>query len=79
RTTMTVLERVRELLIKNSPMAICDDCIKEMLGLSIREHANHKTRQLASMTRALSMLDVSQNQKLGGDSEPFTGRKKGRP
>ena len=55
---MTVLERVRELLIKNSPMAICDDCIKDMLGLSIREHANHKTRQLASMPKFDRRMDV---------------------
>ncbi len=44
---MTVLERVRELLIQNSPMAFCDDCIAERLGLSVRQHANHKTRELA--------------------------------
>jgi hypothetical protein len=55
---MTVLERVRELLIKNSPMAICDDCIKEMLGLSIREHANQKTQQLASMPKFDRRKDV---------------------
>ena len=48
---MTVLERVREFLIKNSPMAICDDCIAEKLDLSIRQHANHKTRELASMPK----------------------------
>ena len=47
---MTVLEQVREFLIKNSPMAICDDCIAEKLGLNIRQHANHKTRQLAVMS-----------------------------
>ena len=55
---MTVLERVREFLIKNSPMAICDDCIAEGLGLSVRQHANHKTRQLAVMPKFDRRTDI---------------------
>lgn len=45
---MTVLDDVRELVLRISPQAICDDCITERLNLSVRQHANHKTRELAS-------------------------------
>ncbi len=45
----TVLERVSEFIVQRSPKAICDDCIADKLKLSIRQHANHKTRELASM------------------------------
>ena len=44
---MTVLDDVRALVLRLSPQAICDDCIAERLGLSVRQHANHKTRELA--------------------------------
>ena len=44
---MTVLENVRELIEGMAPAAICDDCIKDRLQLSVRQHANHKTRELA--------------------------------
>jgi hypothetical protein len=30
-----------------SPKALCDDCITAILGLTIRQHANQKTRELA--------------------------------
>jgi len=43
----TVLEKVRNLVERLAPVAICDDCIAEQLTLSIRQHANHKTRELA--------------------------------
>lgn len=44
---VTVIERVKALLQEKAPQAICDDCITSDLGLSIRQHANHKTRELA--------------------------------
>jgi hypothetical protein len=44
---MTVLDAVRALIVRLSPQAICDDCIADRLELSIRQHANHKTRELA--------------------------------
>lgn len=44
---MTVVDQVRKLICRLSPEAICDDCIAEKLGLSVRQHANHKTRELA--------------------------------
>lgn len=44
---MTVLDQVRALIERLSPNPICDDCISEKLGLSVRQHANHKTRELA--------------------------------
>lgn len=43
----TVLNRVRALIERLSPAPICDDCIAERLALSVRQHANHKTRELA--------------------------------
>ena len=46
---MTVLEDVSKFLIKRAPAPICDDCITTRLGLSRRQHANHKTRELAKM------------------------------
>jgi len=42
----TVLDEVRALVSRLSPKAACDDCISERLGLSVRQHANHKTREL---------------------------------
>ncbi len=44
---MTVLDDVRALITRLAPEPICDDCITERLRLSIRQHANHKTRELA--------------------------------
>ncbi len=44
---MTVLDDVDQLIKRLSPHAICDDCIAEKLNLTVRQHANHKTRQLA--------------------------------
>lgn len=41
------MDRVRGLIERLSPEPICDDCITERLGLSVRQHANHKTRELA--------------------------------
>ncbi len=43
----TVLDKVRALIERLSPASICDDCIAEKLSLSERQHANHKTRELA--------------------------------
>ncbi|MDT9599882.1 hypothetical protein RQX22_13050 [Sphingosinicella sp. GR2756] len=44
---MSVLENVRAFVTRISPEAVCDDCISEKLGLTVRQHANHKTRELA--------------------------------
>lgn len=44
---MTVLDEVRALVTRLSPEAVCDDCIADRLGLSVRQHANHKARELA--------------------------------
>lgn len=44
---VTVLEDVAALIARLSPQAICDDCIAERLDLSVRQHANQKTRELA--------------------------------
>lgn len=44
---MTVLDDVRRFIARLAPGAVCDDCIAERLGLSLRQHANHKTRELA--------------------------------
>jgi uncharacterized protein YaaQ len=44
---MTVLEEVRAFVTRLSPDPVCDDCIADRLQLSPRQHANHKTRELA--------------------------------
>jgi len=44
---VTVVDDVRALILRLSPQAVCDDCIADRLGLSVRQHANHKTRELA--------------------------------
>jgi hypothetical protein len=48
---MTVLDNVRNLIARLAPQAVCDDCIADRLGLSVRQHANHKTRELAGSGR----------------------------
>ena len=45
---MTVFDDVRALIDRLAPEPICDDRVAERLGLSVRQHANHKTRELAS-------------------------------
>lgn len=44
---MTALDKVRALVDSISPKCICDDCITTRLNFSIRQHVNHKTRELA--------------------------------
>ena len=44
---VTVLDQVRALIERLAPEPICDDCVAEKLDLSVRQHANHKTRELA--------------------------------
>lgn len=44
---MTILEDVSNLIRRCAPAAICDDCIADDLKLSVRQHANHKTNELA--------------------------------
>jgi hypothetical protein len=46
---MTVRDDVAALVRHVFPCAICDDCITEELGLTVRQHANHKTRELARL------------------------------
>ncbi|WP_239025788.1 hypothetical protein [Sphingomonas paeninsulae] len=46
-TTMAVLDDVERFVVRLSPEPVCDDCIAEKLDLSVRQHANHKTRELA--------------------------------
>lgn len=44
---MTVLDDVATLVMRLAPHGICDDCIADKLNLTVRQHANHKTRELA--------------------------------
>jgi hypothetical protein len=44
---MVVLDEVKALIVRLSPQAVCDDCIAERLNLSVRQHANHQTRELS--------------------------------
>lgn len=43
----TVLDRMRGLIERLAPEPVCDDCITEQLGPTVRQHANHKSRELA--------------------------------
>jgi hypothetical protein len=55
---MTVLENVENLIIRSSPNALCDDCIADQLRLSVRQHANHKTRELSKSLEFDQRVDV---------------------
>lgn len=44
---VTVLDDVRSFVSRLSPDPVCDDCIAAKLGLSSRQPADHKTRELA--------------------------------
>jgi len=44
---LTVLEQVRRLIERLAPEPVCDDCITQRLGLSVRQYATHKMRELA--------------------------------
>lgn len=44
---MTVLEEAEQHIRKIAPDAICDDCLALKLKITPRQHANHKTRELA--------------------------------
>lgn len=50
---MTVLEDVSALVANLASECICDDCITKKLELTVRQHANHKTRELAQDSRFL--------------------------
>jgi hypothetical protein len=55
---MTVLEDVSDFIVGKSPKAVCDDCIASHLKLSVRQHANHKTRELAETPRFERLTDT---------------------
>lgn len=44
---MTVMDRVEDFLIQNKPYGFCDDCLADNLRLTPRQHANHKSLELA--------------------------------
>lgn len=54
---MTVLDDVGSLIKKRAPAATCDDCIASALSLSVRQHANRKTNQLARLAEFDRRLD----------------------
>ncbi|MGX7895985.1 hypothetical protein [Tsuneonella sp. HG222] len=53
----TVLDKVKSPIKRLTPDPVCDDCITERLGLSVRQHANHKTRELAGTDGFERQLD----------------------
>ncbi|WP_438727943.1 hypothetical protein ACR9YC_11955 [Parasphingorhabdus sp. DH2-15] len=55
---MTVLDDVAHMIGSISPEAICDDCITDRLGLTVRQHANHKTRILAEEAGYMRQKDI---------------------
>lgn len=44
---MAVRDEVESFVARLSPEPVCNDCIADRLALSMRQHANHKTRALA--------------------------------
>lgn len=44
---MTEIDDIRAPIDRLAPAPICDDCISDRLGLSVRRHDNHKTGKLA--------------------------------
>jgi len=56
--SVTVREDVEKLIVRLSPDAICDDCIASKLNLSVRQHANHKTRELVGVNGFQRSKDV---------------------
>ncbi len=54
----TVIDKVSALIRRLAPEPICDDCITERLGLSVRQHANIKTRELAGQAGFERRKDV---------------------
>ena len=48
---MAIPERVNEYIRKASPKALCDDCIKDGVGLSVRQQAHRVTSTLATTER----------------------------
>ena len=64
---MTILDEVTRLVERLAPEPICDDCIAEKLGLSVRQQANHKTREIAGMNgfeRRKDLCSICSGEKL---------------
>ena len=45
----TALDQVRSLIERLTPDAICDDYVADRLKLTFRQHANHKSQELAGI------------------------------
>lgn len=64
---MTVLDRVRKLIIRLAPEPICDACIATLLDLSATQHANGKTREIAGtqgFVRSRNLCTICSAEKL---------------
>lgn len=64
---MPVKDDVRALIDRLAPAPICDGCVAERLGRSVRQHANHKTRELAGSNgfdRRKDICSMSSGEKL---------------
>lgn len=55
---MTVKDEVAALITRLAGAPICDDCIAEKLSLTVRQHANRKTRELAGTNGFERRLDA---------------------
>ncbi|MFN3621189.1 hypothetical protein [Sphingorhabdus sp.] len=51
---MTVNDDVAALVMRLAPHGICDDCIAEKLDLTVQQHANYKTHELAGKPGTVS-------------------------
>lgn len=43
----SVFDQIKSFIERIAPSAVCDDCVSDRLGLTQRQIANHKTRELA--------------------------------
>ena len=55
---MIGIDHVRALIERLAPARICDDCVADRLGLSMRQHDNHKMRELAGSNRFERRKDI---------------------
>lgn len=44
---MTILDNVEKLVLRLAPSPVCDDCLTDKLGLTILQHADQASRELA--------------------------------
>ena len=46
---MPKVDDISRLVVRLSPEPVCDDCIADRLGLSVRQQVAHRTRELGGV------------------------------